>query len=163
VGPLACGVILQRPPARPTAIRVCDAQPTHAARRTEWAYATDDLPVNAELDVMGGMFWRGREAERPGHWALETEGYIYRFYDATGRLLYVGISSRPGTRLAGHRRTSAWFPQASYVVINKCENWHAADLAETKAIKEENPLYNVACQGPRRREARERRAALAED
>lgn len=67
---------------------------------------------------------------------------LYRHFDATGALLYVGISLNAVSRLAQHRMTSAWFDQIARIEIE----WHptrtVACNAERLAIQTENPLHN---------------------
>jgi hypothetical protein len=38
---------------------------------------------------------------------------LYRFYDASGRLLYVGIAGNPGRRFAQHGRDKSWWSQVA--------------------------------------------------
>lgn len=69
---------------------------------------------------------------------------LYRHFDTTGRLLYVGISISAGTRTEQHRRASAWFEDVTRIEIQWHPNRAAAEAAEWKAIKNEKPLYNKA-------------------
>lgn len=65
---------------------------------------------------------------------------VYRMYSTDGTLLYIGCTYNVPVRLRGH---IAWLPQVASITLE----WHAnADeglAAETRAIKAENPLYNV--------------------
>jgi transcriptional regulator with XRE-family HTH domain/predicted GIY-YIG superfamily endonuclease len=68
---------------------------------------------------------------------------LYRFFDADGTLLYVGITNDTGARWKQHSKNAEWWPQ---VAANTVE-WHptrmeAAD-AESCAIKEERPIHNL--------------------
>jgi prevent-host-death family protein len=73
----------------------------------------------------------------PGH-------FVYRFYDAEHHLLYVGItSSHVEARWAGHRKASEWWSQAAYVSLVGCRTWAGARVLELRAIRQENPQYNI--------------------
>ncbi|MFD7705663.1 GIY-YIG nuclease family protein [Streptomyces sp. NPDC059786] len=76
------------------------------------------------------------------HLALQRTA-LYRLYDDTGRLLYIGITYRPEARWKAHAATKTWWPD----VASKVTEWHAtrllAEAAEVAAIKAELPLYNV--------------------
>lgn len=72
---------------------------------------------------------------------------VYRYFDASGRLLYVGQSENPFGRLYSHAKDKdmtlvrqiqvEWFP-----------DFIMADMAERWAIKTENPLWNKAGRNP---------------
>lgn len=68
---------------------------------------------------------------------------LYRFYDADGRLLYVGITFALKQRWRMHRQEKEWWP---LVAANQVEwlpdRWQAM-TAETAAIKAEKPLFNI--------------------
>lgn len=72
---------------------------------------------------------------------------LYRLYDATERLLYVGISAQPDTRWTQHASDKPWWP----LVSRKDVEWHAgrpqAEAAERAAVQSEGPLYNTAGAG----------------
>lgn len=69
---------------------------------------------------------------------------VYRHYDATDALLYVGIANRLKKRTAQHRRKSTWF----HLVVRTTEVTFAtrseALVEELRAIREERPQFNVA-------------------
>jgi DNA-binding GntR family transcriptional regulator/predicted GIY-YIG superfamily endonuclease len=67
---------------------------------------------------------------------------LYRFYDATKRLLYVGISSDLKKRWAQHEESKAWWPQVASETVEWLESRAAALVAERNAIRAENPLFN---------------------
>ena len=70
---------------------------------------------------------------------------LYRLFDASGRLLYVGITSRnPIDRLRAHSRTRWWWEQAVSVRLEHFHSREEAQAAESAAIKDEHPAYNVA-------------------
>jgi hypothetical protein len=68
---------------------------------------------------------------------------LYRHFDATGRLLYVGISLFAFRRLAAHERNAGWWKDVRIVTITPPYRTRAeAAAAEIEAIKNEKPLYN---------------------
>lgn len=67
---------------------------------------------------------------------------VYRLFDAGGRLLYVGASRRPQERIREHRHRS-WWPRVAKTTLTEYPDRAAALNAETVAIVEELPAYNV--------------------
>jgi hypothetical protein len=67
---------------------------------------------------------------------------LYRFYDAAGELLYVGITNTPAWRFQNHQEESDWWPRAASLFTE----WHAtrelAEAAELRAIEGEQPENN---------------------
>lgn len=78
--------------------------------------------------------------------ASPTKGAValYRFFNAQGRLLYVGISSVPAQRWAFHSLHAAttWWPQAALKQVQWFSQRSDAAAAELRAIRTEAPLYN---------------------
>lgn len=68
---------------------------------------------------------------------------VYRCYDATGVLLYVGISMHLDARLAKHRGRG-WWPDVAEITVQWFDGREPAKAAERKAIAEEGPLHNIA-------------------
>lgn len=67
---------------------------------------------------------------------------VYRCYDLSGRLLYIGHTNRwPGRRWL-HRRDSPWWGQTVKVTFEPYPNRVAAHSAEQAAIRAERPLHN---------------------
>lgn len=69
--------------------------------------------------------------------------YLYRYFDEQNQLLYVGISLSAINRLAQHKRVADWASLVRRVSIESFESRAAALVAEKKAIRTENPLYNI--------------------
>jgi hypothetical protein len=67
---------------------------------------------------------------------------LYRHYDASGTLLYVGISLSALTRLEQHK-ASSWFGNIARVDIQKFETRQEALEAERIAITSERPVHNI--------------------
>lgn len=68
---------------------------------------------------------------------------VYRLYDATDQLLYVGIGPDPEARWYVHAREKPWWPD----VARKSVVWHdsrsAALAEETQSIETEGPRHNI--------------------
>ena len=80
---------------------------------------------------------------------------LYRMYDEDGALLYVGISFSAASRAAQHRKAQPWWPQMSRIDVEQFDSRDEALVAETTAIREEIPLYNVAGKPKQRESAQE--------
>lgn len=67
---------------------------------------------------------------------------VYRFYDRTGRLLYVGIAHDTDKRWREHARDKDWWNEVHW----RTAVWHTSRLGaaieEYCAFKYENPIYN---------------------
>lgn len=66
---------------------------------------------------------------------------VYRMFDPDGGLLYVGRTARAG-RFDEHAE-KRWFPLVSVITLEWHPTFAAAVLAETKAIADEKPRYNI--------------------
>lgn len=74
---------------------------------------------------------------------------LYRHFDDTGRLLYVGIAHDPDARAAQHRANSPWAILSSRVEIDWHDTRDEARDAERDAIQTEAPLFNIANASPK--------------
>lgn len=70
--------------------------------------------------------------------------HVYRMYDSTGRLLYIGQSVSLAERLGGHRSGSEWWPDVRTIKVEPHADSLAARSAEARAIATERPAYNVS-------------------
>ena len=68
---------------------------------------------------------------------------LYRYFNSSNELLYVGISKSPMQRLEEHKYRAAWFESAESVKFEKFDTRDAALKAESIAIKNENPIFNI--------------------
>ena len=68
---------------------------------------------------------------------------VYRFFDVADQLLYVGMSKNPFKRLSAHQRGGKDMQQVARVDMSWFANADAAHKAERKAIRRENPLWNL--------------------
>lgn len=86
--------------------------------------------------IQGQMIQPGAEARGSQRTA------IYRLFDDSGRLLYVGIGRNPMARWAAHAERS-WWPSVSRFAVE----WHAtrkmAADEERRALRSESPVHNI--------------------
>lgn len=68
---------------------------------------------------------------------------LYRFYSATGQLLYVGITSNPGARFKQHQQDKPWWHDVAGISVEQHESRADALAAEARAIAVENPQHNI--------------------
>lgn len=74
----------------------------------------------------------------------ERKHILYRWWDAEGRLLYVGKSISVLERLKKHRQKSAFFDEAAAMTIELFPDAESLGAGEVAAILAENPIYNIA-------------------
>jgi len=67
---------------------------------------------------------------------------LYRMYDREERLVYVGITQSPDSRLYQHRRRP-WYPWVARIDGCSYPSREAAREAELKAIRTEHPAVNI--------------------
>lgn len=76
---------------------------------------------------------------------------LYRFFDAHGNLLYVGLTVNPGTRWTSHSKDKVWWVDLAMVTVQHFPDFASVRAAEIAAIRHENPRYNIAGRTPGRR------------
>lgn len=69
---------------------------------------------------------------------------VYRHFDHHGVLLYVGITHDPEERARMHGHTSPWFAWSVACAVEWHESRQDALDAESTAIRDERPLFNVS-------------------
>lgn len=69
--------------------------------------------------------------------------YVYRFYAADDRLLYVGITRDTRRRFADHERGARWWPDVARWEVRVLPNRAVAEVAEALAIATEHPVFNA--------------------
>lgn len=74
----------------------------------------------------------------------EREYILYRWWDASGSLLYVGKSVSLFSRIVAHRRASGFFPAAALMTMERFPDERLLAEAEVQAIRTEHPMANVA-------------------
>jgi predicted GIY-YIG superfamily endonuclease len=72
--------------------------------------------------------------------------FLYRYFDESGTLLYVGISKSYMTRFAQHKSDKKWIYDVKKITLEIFETRDYAHIKEIDAIEKENPLYNIAHQ-----------------
>lgn len=68
--------------------------------------------------------------------------FLYRYFNAQGELLYVGISTNPSQRRLQHMG-GHWLHEAFWHCVELFPTRFIAELAEGFAIFEEDPIHNV--------------------
>lgn len=68
---------------------------------------------------------------------------LYRFYSATGQLLYIGITMNPPERFKSHRDSKEWWKLVSGITVENYLSREELAQAERRAIQVEHPLHNV--------------------
>jgi predicted GIY-YIG superfamily endonuclease len=69
---------------------------------------------------------------------------LYRLYSAGGRCLYIGIAGNPGRRFQQHAGDKPWWREVHHIAVEHFDQRTTAEQAEVRAIRTEDPLYNVA-------------------
>lgn len=68
---------------------------------------------------------------------------VYRLYDAEDRLLYVGITVNPKSRLRDHRTKKPWWHEVARTETRWFDTRPEAEDVEGVAIRDERPLYDA--------------------
>lgn len=68
---------------------------------------------------------------------------MYRLFDHSGVLLYVGITGQPKVRFAQHARDKAWWHEVDRWRVEWHSDRNAAEAEEVRLIQEEMPLRNI--------------------
>lgn len=69
---------------------------------------------------------------------------LYRFFDTSGQLLYVGRTVDARSRWRTHERTKEWFAEVASVTRQTYPDAESVDAAERAAIASEAPLHNIS-------------------
>lgn len=70
---------------------------------------------------------------------------LYRFYDDSGALLYVGISLHTAVRMMDHKRDKSWWPEVASITVEHHEiSRYDATRLERRTIHTEGPRHNIA-------------------
>jgi mRNA-degrading endonuclease RelE of RelBE toxin-antitoxin system/predicted GIY-YIG superfamily endonuclease len=68
---------------------------------------------------------------------------VYRIYDASQALLYIGVTATVGTRWQAHAGLQKWWPEVQHQTVTWYSTRSEALEAERLAIRAERPLHNV--------------------
>jgi Arm DNA-binding domain/GIY-YIG catalytic domain len=74
---------------------------------------------------------------------IQPANFLYRFYDPTCDLLYVGQSMPIIKRFKKHATEKAWWKEIYQIIIEPFATREEALEAERVAIKTEHPKYNI--------------------
>lgn len=77
-----------------------------------------------------------------GDVTLEPCG-VYRLYNESGALLYVGMSNNVPKRLVQQARAQSWWPEVASHTAEAYPDRSDAAAAERHAIETEDPKYNI--------------------
>jgi len=80
---------------------------------------------------------------------IAPQAFLYRHFEHTGDLIYVGITADIPQRLVDHSRRSGWSSQICFTVIEPFASREQALAAEHDAIRTEWPRYNTIHNGYR--------------
>lgn len=83
------------------------------------------------------------EVERTSFVARPKAHHLYRHFDESGKLLYVGISLNAVSRLVGHKRASPWVWSIARMEVETFPTREQAEAAERAAIRNDRPLFNA--------------------
>jgi hypothetical protein len=72
----------------------------------------------------------------------ETQA-LYRMYDFMDKLLYVGRTVNPISRLRDHRIGKDWWDDVQTITIERFDSAEELSEAELVAIRTEHPIHNV--------------------
>lgn len=73
---------------------------------------------------------------------MNKQTELYRYFDDSCNLLYVGISKSAVARASQHQGSSHWYSKHTTMKTERFNTREEALKAEKKAIKTESPLYN---------------------
>lgn len=73
---------------------------------------------------------------------IEPTAQVYRCFDASDQLLYVGLSYGPEGRLKAHYHSSPWFADVARVTVTERMPRKVAAQVEREAIRTERPVHN---------------------
>lgn len=104
--------------------------------------------AEAEDVSVGTVLDRLNDAERVHPADAPTD--LYRWFDAEGRLLYVGISVSAAERAAQHRAHKSWWAEVANMTVEHFSCRAEAQERERLAITGEKPTHNINYNTPRR-------------
>jgi len=67
---------------------------------------------------------------------------VYRMYDNSNRLLYIGHSESALGRLGEHAEKQAWWPEVKVITLEQYSSYPEMRHAEEMAIQNEEPAHN---------------------
>lgn len=67
---------------------------------------------------------------------------LYRYFNESSELLYIGIATNPLKRAITHRREKSWYPKIAKANLEWIPTRESAFSVEHRSIRYENPKYN---------------------
>lgn len=80
---------------------------------------------------------RGSKKHAPAH-------ILYRFFNADGELLYIGVTQDPTARFKSHQHDKSWFSEVATSTMEHFTSRQELMAAELVAIQRESPRHNIA-------------------
>lgn len=74
---------------------------------------------------------------------------LYRLFDRTGALLYIGVSTSPEGRWLHHSENKSWWPEVTRIEFAWHHTRDEALRREAESIRAETPRYNIQHNGNR--------------
>lgn len=71
-----------------------------------------------------------------------TKTYLYRLYNSSDELLYVGITKDLFSRLSAHRDSKSWWSEVDYYSVKEFRTREEAEALEASLIATAEPEYN---------------------
>lgn len=73
----------------------------------------------------------------------DKQWWLYRMFDAEGRLLYIGVTEQGIRRWLQHQQRKPWFADVRAWTVEVMPDGDTARAAEREAIASESPRHNV--------------------
>lgn len=73
---------------------------------------------------------------------MTNRNILYRIYDSSGALLYIGATTNPGRRIQTHAYNQPWWDEAFEIKLERFDTAEELARAEMLAIEFEHPKYN---------------------
>jgi excinuclease UvrABC nuclease subunit len=101
---------------------------------------------------LGTSFWKIVGDSEAPQAIPEAAPTLYRHFNATGELLYVGRTIRPVLqRQHEHLKTKKWWNEVTLTNYERFSTVEELKTAELDAIRSEHPRYNLTHNGRRDR------------
>jgi ATP-dependent protease La (Lon)-like substrate-binding protein/GIY-YIG catalytic domain-containing protein len=71
-----------------------------------------------------------------------SKGFVYRHFDAEGRLMYIGSTKSIPNRTGDHQKGAPWWHDVARITVERYPTREEAYAVEKIAIKSEKPKYN---------------------
>lgn len=146
---LGCSIYRVQRGLNEAGVQQRDTRPKVLLKDRDWlevAYATKSIAeIAVEADCAWGTVYRAlrRHAITTSRVQPSKAAYaLYRFYDPTGDLLYIGITGNIEVRLKAHGGKSRW-TEVSRIELEHFPDALALNEAERAAVIAETPPWNL--------------------